>query len=226
MSTRPEIVGGPKVRGHWEKITGVKEPLLCARCEGRFSKYEHYFRTFFYGNKPPPLEKLSIGNPSDLSSLVGLDPDILGANVVHVDYLQFKLFVLSLLWRGSVAKGNFFKKVDLGPHESRIGDLLNSEKPGPDNEYPILMVDLRHGSYGLEDLIQQPDYGKDGGLRGYSFVIGGFMLIIFVGAPGHLPPDPFGKFCLKTSGELVMLISKADHILKWWATGLKRAGKI
>src|SRR5260370_36829926 len=67
MSTRPEIEGGPRQRGVWEKITGIKEYLLCAACEGRFSRYENYFRTFFYGNDPPPLKKLSIGTPLDLS---------------------------------------------------------------------------------------------------------------------------------------------------------------
>jgi hypothetical protein len=226
MSTRPEIEGGQRQRGYWEKVSGIKESLLCSACEGRFSRYENYFRDFFYGNSPPPLKKLSVGTPLDLSRFIGLDPDILGAKLLKVDYAQFKLFVLSLIWRASVAKGNFFEKVDLGAHESRIAALLKAENPGPDNEYPITILDLRHGTYGFEDLVQQPDYGKDGAQRGYSFVIGGFMLIIFVGALGHLPPDPVAKFCLKSSGELILVISKAGHILQWWATGLKRAGKI
>src|SRR6267154_734119 len=105
MSTRPEIAGGQRQRGYWEKVSGIKEYLLCAACEARFSRYENYFRDFFYGNSPPPLKKLSVGMPFDLSAFIDLDPDILGAKLVKVDYAQFKLFVLSLLWRASVAKG-------------------------------------------------------------------------------------------------------------------------
>src|SRR5438309_8138673 len=80
MSLRPEEEGGQRQRGYWEKQSGLHEALLCNVCEGRFSRYESYFRNFFYGNKPPPLTKLAVGTPLNLS--VGLDADIVGANVV------------------------------------------------------------------------------------------------------------------------------------------------
>ncbi|MEI8291645.1 MAG: hypothetical protein WCH99_19430, partial [Verrucomicrobiota bacterium] len=82
MSLRPDEEGGQRPRGYWEKRTGIHEPLLCARCEGRFSRYENYFRTFFYGKNPSPLKKIPVGTPLDLSSFAGLDPDIRGVNAV------------------------------------------------------------------------------------------------------------------------------------------------
>ena len=144
-----------------------------------------------------------------------------------LDYTQFKLFVLSLVWRASVAKGDFFEKVKLGPqHEARLAAILNAENSGPDCQYAILMVDLQHEKYGLEDFVQQPDCVKDGAQRGCSFVIGGFMLVTFIAAAEHRPPDPVGSFCLRASGDLLLVSSRANHIVRWWATRLKKAGKI
>jgi hypothetical protein len=226
MSLQPGEPEGPRQRGYWEKRSGIKEPMLCRACEGRFSRYENYFRVFFYGNTPPPLKKLSIGTPLTIPPSVGLDPDIVGVSHVKLDYTQFKLFVLSLLWRASVAKGDFFEKVALGPHESKIAAMLKAETPGPDNEYSVLMIDLQHGKYGIEDFVQQPDCVRDGAQRAYSFVLGGFMLVVFVSATGHLSPEPVRSFCLQTSGDLVLVSSRADHIFRWWGTRLKQAGKL
>ena len=226
LSTRPEISGGQMQRGYWEKQVGIKEYLLCAACELRFSRYENYFRTFFYGNAPPPLQKIPVGKPADPGALAGAPSGIIGARFVSLDYCQFKLFSLSLLWRAGVSSGDFFARVDLGPHEARVGAMLNAEKPGVDADYATMLIDLRFGADGLEDFIQQPDYGKIEGQRGYSFVLGGFMLIIVVGAAGHLPPHPLAKYTIKSSGDLVLFSAKADPMLKWWGARLKSAGRI
>lgn len=227
MSLRPDEEGGQRQRGYWEKRSGIRETMLCAGCEGRISRYENYFRTFFYGKNPSPLKKESVGKSVALSSFLGLDPDILRVTAVKLDYTQFKLFVLSLVWRASVAKGNFFEKINLGArHESRLAAMLNAENPGPDDEYAILMVDLQQGKYGLEDFVQQPDCVKDGAQRGCSFIIGGFMLVTFIAAAGHRPPDAVGSFCLRASGDLLLISSRAQNIVRWWATKLKNAGKI
>jgi hypothetical protein len=227
MSLRPGEEGGQRQRGYWEKQSGINETMLCAVCEGRFSRYENYFRSFFYGKNPSPLKKVSVGKSVDLSSFVGLNPDILGVTAVKLDYSQFKLFVLSLVWRASVAKGSFFEKISLGSqHEARLAAMLNAENAGPDDQYAILMVDLQHAKYGLEDFFQQPDCVKDGTQRGCSFIIGGFMLVTFIAAAGHRPPDPVDSFCLRSSGDLLLISSRAQHIVRWWATRLRNAGKI
>jgi len=227
LSLRQKKEGGQRQRGYWEKQSGIKEPMLCAGCEGWFSQYENYFRAFFYGKNPTPFKKIPVGAPVDFSSFAGLDPDILGVNAVKLDYTQFKLFVLSLVWRASVAKGNFFEKVSLGPqHEARLAAMLNAEDPGWDDQYSILMVDLQHAEYGLEDFIQEPDCVRDGGQRACSLILGGFMLVAFIASAGHRLPDSIGPFCLRASGDLLLIFSRADHIVRWWATRLKNAGKI
>jgi hypothetical protein len=61
---------------------GVRERLLCAKCEARIQKWEHYFARFWYRSKrlPDPL-------PAHGLILQG------------VDYAKLKLFVLSIVWR-------------------------------------------------------------------------------------------------------------------------------
>jgi len=67
LSTRAEIEGGQRQRGIWENRVGMKEKLLCLKCENKLSKHERYFRNFFYGTntgagpyiKKTPLEILT-----------------------------------------------------------------------------------------------------------------------------------------------------------------------
>ena len=70
LSTRSDVKGGTKQRGYWEKKLGFKQMLLCQKCEMRLSEYESYFRGFFYGKNPAPLQKQVLGKvvAKDLSA--------------------------------------------------------------------------------------------------------------------------------------------------------------
>jgi hypothetical protein len=45
------------------------------------------------------------------------------------DYATLKLFLMSLLWRVSVAKGEFFRCVKLGRHEEQLRQMLHAQNP-------------------------------------------------------------------------------------------------
>src|SRR3546814_10391424 len=82
---------------------GVREQLLCRDCEQKFSKLERYASLVLQGGAP------------------GMDGQRNGSTVpvTGIDYAQFKLFRLSLLWRAGVATGRNLERVPLGPHEER-----------------------------------------------------------------------------------------------------------
>jgi hypothetical protein len=223
LSTRPEIEGGQKQRGYWEKIVGMKEALLCGKCEGRFSKYENYFREYFYGNAPAPLVKQRVGDVIS-GPIYGFD-GMRECRVVHLDYVLFKLFVLSLLWRASVAQGKFFQGVSLGhAHEERLADALRSEDPGGEDAYAVGMFDLRDGASDMVDLIDNPEVARDqNNIRVCRMILGGFAFMVHVGAKGHAPPADLAKACLKTSGSVIMLVVEAAPIMKQWASRLRGA---
>jgi hypothetical protein len=108
---------------------GVADPnILCEECERRFTVWD----TCGFQVLSQPLT-----NPI-LSSDGRNTP--LAAPIHDLDYANFALFVLSVLWRASVSKAAFFKTVSLGPFERRIRDLLwNNRSPDP-AEYAIVIA--------------------------------------------------------------------------------------
>lgn len=225
LSNRPEIEGGAKQRGYWEKLLGMKEYLLCGKCDGKIGKYETYVRVLLYGNSPPPLKKTPLGQTiADFTQ----QPDfegLLGAQKGQADYAKLKLFQLSLLWRAGVAKGEFFSNVSLGEyHEAKLKNLLQNEDPGLETDYACVMMDLRHKGKGCEDWIETPKRSKDGHQVGYRFIVGGYIYLFTV---SKQKPRPSTQSCsLKSTGEIITVVADATKILRSHATSLHRLGRI
>lgn len=101
---------------------GLREKLLCFECEqflnDRFEK--------------PFLAMWRDGN---------MRPELLPPGKVYVvnglDYAKAKLFLLSVLWRASVATRDEFS-LDLGPHGARIKRMILDEDAGDVERYPIV----------------------------------------------------------------------------------------
>ncbi len=100
---------------------GIREPLLCDACEGRFSKWEGKFKQYWYG--VPALPKSVLTTTQD---------------VVGFDYSAFKLFHISILWRMGVATIRDFDTVDLGSYEPEIRRMLLAEDPGGEDKFPFV----------------------------------------------------------------------------------------
>jgi hypothetical protein len=67
-----------------------------------------------------------------------------------------KLFQLSILWRASVAKGDFFSKVKLKPrHEEEIRKMLLNGEPGKEDRYPCGMGRLVVKTQEMKDLLNK-----------------------------------------------------------------------
>jgi len=224
LSADPEMEGGAMQRGYWEKILGIKEYLLCGACEQKFQRNESYVRDLLYGNAPPPLKKLSIGSSLNLGIAQPDFDGFLGAKKVIVDYKKLKLFQLSLLWRAGIAKGSFFKNVDLGEfHSARLRELLHAENPGLDTDYACVMIDLQHNGNGYADWIEAPKRSKDGQVN-YQFIIGGYMYLFTV---SKQKSRPSAQCCsVKSSGEIIILVVDAKKLIRSKAATLHRLGRL
>ena len=219
LSTDSNLKGGAKQRGYWEKVVGLKEYLLCGDCEQKFSEYEAYARNLFYGNASP-LTKIPIGNLVRVHH-AGSFIDIRKATV---DYKSLKLFQLSILWRAGVAKGSFFKEVNLGKfHETKLQTLLRTENPGLALDYPCTMVDLQYGRK-LEGWFEQPTKSKREGQPNYRFILGGYVYLFTVSK--QKPRVSAQECCVKPNGEIVILIEDETKILRGWANALRKAGRL
>lgn len=102
---------------------GVRERLLCVNCERQLSKYENYARGVLFGSAPNEI----------------LMDDSQGFEA-RVNYKQFKLFELSLIWRMGVSSMPDFQEVDLQDHEEQLRKMLLLEEPGETAEYGCILI--------------------------------------------------------------------------------------
>ncbi len=189
---------------------GVREKLLCGRCEQRFSVHERYVSRLMFGDLAPPPQ-----------------PD--GATVVFrgVDYNALRLFQLSILWRAGVSKLDFFKHVSLGDaHEARLRDWLLRDVPGEPWQYGCMMLALFHEGKIVRDLIDQPIRGQVQGLTSYRFIFGGLAWLFFVG--NHRSGKGLEMASLDPSGTLRLFRKDLSEIkdIAQFASTVTRQGKV
>jgi hypothetical protein len=100
--------------------------------------------------------------------------------VTNVKYREFKLFLLSILWRASISTRPFFDEVHLGPYQEKVRQMLLTGDPGTQDLFPILLF-----SWEMDNTIPHEFTGKPGinrkekGVR-YIFPIAGVSYIFHV----------------------------------------------
>lgn len=102
---------------NWREQKGLRERLLCEACEQLLSPWERYASLVLKGGVP--LAYRREGNVVFISGL---------------DYRQFKLFQLSVLWRAGISSLPFFSKVKLGKHAETLRKCLLTGNPGSLND--------------------------------------------------------------------------------------------
>ena len=110
---------------------GLRERLLCRKCESKFSKLERYASLVIKGGAPG----VEGGRDGSIVSVKG------------VDYAKLKLFLLSIIWRAGVAQDRYFERVQLWPHQERIRTMLANDDPGDFDEYACIFFGLNWAPY-------------------------------------------------------------------------------
>jgi len=148
---------------------GLREPLLCASCEEHLSKYETY--------AAPILKRIR-----------RLDAERRGDHYIvqGVQYANFKLFQISLLWRASITSIDMFRGVKVGEHEEVLRQMLLDDDPGEADEYGCAMFVLENTRY-LDKVIWAPVVDYIDGLPTYRFVTCNLFWYFFL--PGAYPKD-------------------------------------
>jgi hypothetical protein len=159
---------------------GLREYLLCQKCETKFSKYEGYASKLL--QRIPKFYKDPSGN------FIYSD---------QVDYKKFKLFQLSLLWRAGVSEN--FVQVNLGKHEEKIRYMLDEEIPGRFFDYGCWLV-MYPNPKKINRIIWSPATVKLDGHNGYKFMTGNLLWYFFV--TSHSPKVEFQSLFLQESGLL------------------------
>ena len=123
-----------------------------------------------------------------------------------IEYENFKLFALSILWRASVSSLSMFEQVNLGPHENSIRTMILKGDAGRQHRYPILLTQIVHENRMQEDLIVAPTWAKCAGHKAYRFVFYGLAWIFLVSS--HRAPRFIDEAALSEQGTARLLISE------------------
>lgn len=205
--------------GHWERIHGLVQYMLCGDCEQKFSGLENYAKSFFYGQSNP----------------IRLHLPIINNHCFEVDYKKMKLFQLSLLWRASEAEGEFFSLVNLAArHKESLRQMLINNDPGREDEFSCSitrlvvsprfekMFELHHIS--VETMMTAPVAHEHKGWDSYLFHMGGLLWLYCVSDCGV--PKVVRHSLLKDDGRLPVALTNGDDFLIQFATKAIQSGNI
>lgn len=162
---RFQIFSELKDRPSGYKQKGIREYLLCEKCEGKIGVWEKYVKELLFDRAPKGVDFF------DRIEFHG------------VDYHKFKLFQLSLIWRMDVTSLDDFIAVNLGPrHSEHLRSMLDRCDPGEPYEYGCWLI---HGACQIEEIgnaivLPTSSPRKIMGHVCYRTVLGGFFWGFYV----------------------------------------------
>ncbi len=165
LSTAKRIQGGEK-----------EGNILCQQCDNEIiGSFENYASRAIFSGKGKDVQKIKIQNQ--------LHPDgiLTSTFCENVDYVRFKLFLLSLLWRAGISKLDFFKEVKLGSKEEQLRKMIFENTPFSQLDFPCFVSSFRGINRRMTSgVISSPR--KIRGEKGtrYIFQIGQLVLMYFV----------------------------------------------
>ena len=166
---------------------GYRENLLCEDCEGVINKYETYFAKTWYQQKKLP-DKIE----NNRIVLTGLD------------YTNFKLFHLSVLWRASISTRDEFKNVYIiQRHQERLRRMVLNNDPGSEDRYSFFAIALTDNDNNVvHEAIMEAVQSKYAGHRIYVFIFAGCCWYYFVS--NHSMAEHL-NYCFSRSSELYLV---------------------
>lgn len=180
-----------------------KEYLLCSTCAEKIAVWDEYGR------------RVMLALPEDLVGLTGRGLKF------EADYGHLRLWLLSLLWRMSIAKGPAWLDVDLANDANGVRELLVRGDPGALGQYPVGCVLPSFDGQHLHGFSFQPDCVEQASGRLVRAAFGGvlFFFSIREGAKGD-ELDPF--YIRPDEAWIVPVVNWKDiDFLRYWVEGLR-----
>src|SRR5262245_6465697 len=188
---------------------GVRELRLCLQCE-------RHLNTCFEQPNISLWRSMVTQQPVGNISINRLEiaEDVTALQFQGFDYRSFKLLLLSVLWRASVATHADYAAVDLGPHENTIREMLCEQNPGSYADYPCLVCLLTEPNFGL---MAAPVQTQIDGYPSYKFLLPGVLLGFVVtnrACPYWTTPAPDGSLVAPlVAREEAPFIQSVTHLV-------------
>lgn len=171
-----------------KQYTGIYDTnIVCEECERLFSKPDDYAKSFFSADIPE--DSFIIDNSEKLAYIIK-----------NYDYHHLKLFFISLLWRASTSTQSFFSKVNVGPFENHIKEMIKNNDPGDENTFSVTLTRYDNP---LAIGMLSPYRKKWSDINYYTFYLRGWKAYIKV----DMRPAPkiMRDFLLKPNQPLLVL---------------------
>lgn len=163
---------------------GIREPLFCESCEQHFN--EHFEKPF----RARWVERAPLPDPWPGNDVI----------TVNVDYNNFKLFHLSVLFRAGVSSLPTFAAVTLGSHEQKLRRLLLDRNAGESWQYPVFAYAvIHHKTNRVIQIVTRPQQSKFGGRRCYGMMYGGAEWWVCVASDRNID---FEQMALRPDGSM------------------------
>lgn len=145
---------------------GIYEKLLCRDCEDIIMEYENYAKPILYDEVKPHIYNKNKG-------FITKD----------YDYLVFKLFVLSLLWRASISTQKSYQLAKLGPYEEKLRVMLLNKLNTEVSYFPSVIFQTFIDEKPADGVFVEihPSKSKIDNKTIYQFVADGIYFFIGVG---------------------------------------------
>lgn len=175
---------------HYPRKSPVGEydtEILCESCEQQFSAFDSYGYKFFHENNG----RQTIYEGTEGEAYIYRD----------VDYRLLKLFLISVLWRASVSKRDFYAGVSLGAYEERALFLIKQASPGKGCDFPMLFQKFDYQEKLIPILC--PTRMSLDGINGYQLILNGFS--VWIKVDSRLVPKELREVVLQDEKPLLVL---------------------
>ena len=156
--------------------TGVYDRnILCTSCDNDLlGRLESYLKPFFFGG-PIGID----GNPEFKNFIDPKGKKFI--QISNISYSRTKLGLLSILWRASISKQEFFQsvKIDLTTQEELSLMLLKND-PKKISKFPIMCLSILGQNKSFVQVIAAPQKMKNQYGAGFVFLMGGIFFLFYI----------------------------------------------
>lgn len=182
---------------------GLKQRLLCETCDrSKLSPWENVLKKSL----------VELGNKGGANiSVKEMPENHLFAEGIR--YREFKLAILSILWRMSITNIPFFNSYYLGPYDEIFRNFIYSGSVPTEDQYPVMIERYELEGEILPGLIMGAPRGKfDRMITIWSFMIWSHQFTVFV-TRGGLPKEVMPAF-LRDSGAALIRKRSFEELAK------------
>jgi len=138
--------------------------ILCSECDGKMAPWDDYGQQVLIRRFSEAVK-------------ISLQGKTVAWRIEKFDYRKLKLFFTSVLWRASVSKQTFYKRISLGPFEDRLRTMILNEDPGDSQEFAVVLA--RFEDVEITAMLD-PHPEKYDGISFCRFYLSGFVAYIKV----------------------------------------------